>query len=324
MLNLSLRIFAFIIFLGLSGIISAEAKTIRCHAIFQTLDQDNLPNILEKIDHENAQFLLKGKSFQEYTQDFSWLRKRKIRKLVQHLEIRSFPSEKAIERYAIELGTALFGSREIVDRWLFKSKNQRLEESTISIIKEKLLREGLLKTWGDRHNPEKTSLLKKLLDSIWNIQNSKIIKVVRLPFNLLPIKDYEIPSELMYKVIRDGFGPHAEEVQRALRQQNKIEAYNIFCKLYGPVFFGVMMIAQVQIAYRDLEVAMDHQVQQTIQQLTDQRENIAKAIPLLKQEEFQKAYNASVAEFTQKWGEAPTSKERELLKTKIRIALFNH
>jgi hypothetical protein len=156
-MNLSLRTFTFTLLLGLGGLLSAEAKTIRCDAIFQPTVQD----VLEKIDGENSQFLMQGKSFEVYTQSLSWFRKRKVRKLVHDLELRSFPSDQALERYTIELGTALFGAKEIVDRWIFKSPEQRLEESTFLIIKEQLLKEGLLKTWGDVYNPAKISLLKK-------------------------------------------------------------------------------------------------------------------------------------------------------------------
>jgi hypothetical protein len=125
----------------------------------------------------------------------------------------------------------------------------------------------------------------------------------------------------MYKVIRDGFNPHADEVRIALKQQSKIEAYNVFRKLYAPIFFGLMLIVKAEHAYHDLQVAMDQQVQQTIQQLRLQRENIEKSVPIIRQEEFQKAYESSVADFIQKWGEAPTPEERALLKAKIEKAL---
>ncbi len=316
-MHISSRTFIFAALLVFGGLPSADAKVIRCDAIFQPTVQD----ILEKIDGENSQFLLNGKSFEEYTQNLSWFRKRKIRRLVNDLEVRSFPSDKALERYTIELGTALFGSKELVDRWLFKSGDQRLEESTILIIKEQLLKEGFLKTWNDIYNPEKIGLLKKLLDRVWNLQASRLGDLTRLPFALPSLKNKSLSSELMYKVIRDGFNPHAEEVRIALGQQGKIEAYNTFRKLYAPVFFSVMLIVQMEHAYHDLQVAIDEQVLQTTQQLREQRNSLENGIPLIKQEMFQKAYAAAVAEFTQKWGEAPTQEESALLKAKIEKAL---
>lgn len=311
------RTFLFTVLIGFSGVLSAEAKTLRCEAIFQP----SLQEMLEKMDRENSQFLLQGKSVDQYSQTLSWSRKRKVRQLIKNLDLNDLASEKVVERQAVELSTALFGSKDVVDRWLFKSREQRLEESTLLIIKEQLIKEGLLKTWGEVYNPAKRGTLKKILDRVWNLQNSRGGEWLRMPFMLPSLKNKEISAELMQKIIQDGFNAHAEEARIALGQQSKIEAYNTFRKIYAPVFFGVLLIAQVQHAYLDLQAAMDEQVQHTLEQLRDQRQSLEKNIPLLKQEELQKAYASAVAEFTQKWGEPPTPEESAQLRTKIEKAL---
>lgn len=319
-MSLRIRSLILVILFSLGAVFPAEAKTYRCDAIFQPTVAD----VLNQVNRDNSEFLFKGPSFEEYTQSLSWLRKRKIRKLMQDLEVRSFPSEKALERRAIELGEALFGTHNNLSQWIRKSPEQRLDDSAILIIKEQLLKEGMLSTWSDVYDPKQISFLKKTLDRIWTFQHSRIGELLHLPFLLPSLKNKEVSPELMFKVIRDGFTAHAEEVRVALKQQTKIDAYNTFRKIYAPVFFGVMLIVQAQNAYQQLQDAIEQQVQQTIQALRDQRKQIEETIPLIKQQEFQKAYDASVAEFTQKWGEPPTPEEAAIIKAKIEKALNMH
>lgn len=319
-MNFGIRSFFFVVLFSLSGSFFAEARALKCDGIFQPTVKD----IIEKVNEEYGQFLFQGKSFEEFSQNLSWRRKRKVRKLIQDLEIRSFPSEKALDRYVVELGIALFGQKEIVDRWLFKTEDRRLEDSTILLIKEQLLKEGLLRTWGDVYNPAQVGVIKKNLDRIWTLQNSRIGELLRLPFMLPALKNQEISKELMYKIIRDGFNAHAEEVRLALKHQNKIEAYNTFRKLYGPIFMGVVFITQILQAYDERERAQEQAVEQTIQNLREQRETIKTSAPLVKQEILNEAYKAAEAEFIQKWGEPPTLEEQAILKAKIEKALNMH
>jgi ribosomal protein L29 len=295
----------------------AEARAMKCDGVFQPTVKD----VIDRMNEENGQFMFKGKSFEDFSQNQSWLRRRKIRKLIQALEIRSVPSEKALDRYAIELGTLLFGQKEIVDRWIFQNKEQRLEESALIIIKEQLLKEGLLKTWGDVNNPSQIGIIKKSLDRIWTFQNSRVGELLKLPFALPSIKDQAISKELMYKVIRDGFEAHADEVRIALKHQNKIEAYNTFKKLYSPVFMGVMLISHMMQAYEDIKRQQEIQLAETLKALREQREAIETNIPQVKQEILETAYKSAEAEFITKWGEPPTAEEASQLKAKIAEAL---
>lgn len=306
--------------LSLGAVLPAEAKTIRCESIFQPTVGD----VLEQVNRDSDGLLFKGPSFEEYTQSMSWMRKRKIRKLMQDIEVRSFSSEKAVERHAIELGEALFGNHTALGQWVRKSSEQRLDDSAILLIKEQLLQEGLLKTWGDVQDPAQINFLKKTVDHIKTFQGSMLGQSLRMPFFLPKIKNQLLSNELMFKVIRDGFNAHAEEVRVALQKQTKIDAYNTFRKVYAPVVFGIMMVVQAQNAYQQLQDAIEQQVRATIEALRNQRKQIEETVPLVKQQEFQKAYDASIAEFTLKWGEPPTAEEAGIIKAKIEKALNMH
>lgn len=319
-MQLRTRSFILATLLSLGAVLPAEAKTISCESIFQPTVKD----VLEQVNRDSDGLLFKGPSFEEYTQSMSWMRKRKIRKLMQDIEVRSFSSEKAIERHTILLGEALFGNHTALGQWVKKSSEERLDDSAILAIKEQLLQEGMLKTWGDVQDPNQISILRKTIDLIKTFQGSMVGQALRMPFVLPKIKNQQVSNELLFKIIRDGFNAHAEEVRLALRQQTKIDAYNTFRKVYAPVVFGIMIIVQSQNAYQQLQDAIEQQVRATVEALRNQRKQIEETVPLVKQQEYQKAYDASIAEFTQKWGEPPTAEEASIIKAKIEKALNMH
>ncbi len=316
-MSLRLRSSFLSLMFSLGAVLPTEAKTIRCDALFQPTVGD----VLEQVNRNNSEFLFQGKSFKEYTESLSWARKRKVRKLVHELEVRSFPSEKYLERYTVELGAALFGIHTGLRQWITKSPEQRLDDSAILIIKEQLLQEGLLKTWGDVNDPQQISFLKRTLDQIQTLQHSRLVEVLRLPFMLPSIKNNTLPEALLFAVLRDGFNAHAEAVRWALRAQTKIDAYNTFRKVYAPVVFGLMLFIQIQNSYQQLQDTIEQQVKQTIESLRNQRKQIEESIPQLKQEEFNRAYAACVEEFKAKWGEPPTPEEAAVLRVKVQNAL---
>jgi len=294
-MKLSHRTLIMALVISFCGNTFAEARAMRCDGVFQPTVKD----VIDRINEENGRLFFKGKSFEDFSQNLSWLRKRKLRKLIQSLEIRSIPSEQALDRYAIELGILLFGQKEIVDRWIFQNKEQRLEESAVMIFKEQLLNEGLLKTWRDFYDPNQISVITKSLDLISTFQNSRVGDLLKLPFVLPAIKNKTFSK----------------------KHQNKIEAYNTFRKLYSPVFMGVMLITHMIHAYEEIERAQEQMLAKTLQELREQRKSIETNIPLVKQEILKSAYTTAEAEFINKWGEPPTAEEASQIKAKIAEAL---
>ncbi|KYG62675.1 hypothetical protein AZI87_15415 [Bdellovibrio bacteriovorus] len=311
------RFLSVVIFLGLSWGNLAQAAP-RCESVF-------LPTVLEviqQIDLANNKFLTKGShSVEEIGKDFSWLRRRKLRKLINNTDLQNFASDKALERYAIELGTVLFGKKDVVDRWIRQSKDQRLEESTVMLIKEKLLQEGLLKTWLEVRDPRDIGIARKSLDKLWTLLQHRTFEWLRIPLALPSMKNAEVPPELMYKIIRDGFKTHAEEARIALRSQNHIEAYNTFKKIYGRVIFGVLFALNVHNGYEQIQDYHNRHVDQTIQQIQEIGRQAENAVTQIKREQFDQAYKSAEAEFIKKWGEEPTPAEKEILRNKIAAAL---
>lgn len=313
----ALRTLSFILIFCLGGVLSAEAKPLRCEAVFQP----TIFQVIEQVNNENGKYLFEGKTFEEFSNNLSWLRKRKIRKLIHEIKAGQFVSEKDVELYSIELGMALFGQRNIVDRWLFKSTEARLDQTALIRTKEQLLQDGLLKTWGEYSDPSQISVLKKALDRVKRFTSHRYGQLIFLPYYLPTIRDNRISPELLNLVVQDGFNAHAEEVRVALGRQDKIDAYNTFRRLYTPVVLGISLITHLQAAYAELERQQELQAKIAIEQLREQRGEILQNIEAAKLEILQNAYDMAYAEFIKKWGEPPTPEETIQLKTKIAEAL---
>lgn len=310
-------ILSFILFV-LCGINAAKAEALRCESVF-------VPTVMEvitQLDKDHNQFLLQGRSFEDLTSDFSWLRKRRLRKILNSVEIEKFPSENAIDRYVAELGTVLFGSKTDVTALFKKSKDERLEDSTVKIIQEKLLSEGLRGTWGDVANVQNTKLMQRLLDKIWTFQNGRIGQLTGLPLVLPAMRNMEIPPELMFKIIRDGYKAHAEEARIALRKQTSIDAYNTFKKVYRPVATIIMFTFMIHTGLESYHNMIDKEVDTTVSQLQESRKAIDQiGSGQMKSEIYKAAVDSAITDFVAKWGEQPTASERAQIEAKIQAGL---
>ncbi|WP_374028821.1 hypothetical protein [Bdellovibrio bacteriovorus] len=313
----STRLLGWLLFLVLSGSLTAQAKAPRCESIFFPTVRD----VLEQVDKDNNLFLFKGTSSEAYIKDFSWIRKRKIRKILENTDIQTLTSEKAVERYAIELGSVLFGKTDSILRWTKNPKETRLEESTVILIKEKLLQDGLVQTWSTIRDPRDVTAFRKGLDKVAAFTHSKTFELLRFPFALPSLKNSEIPPALMFKIVRDGFKAHAEEARIALKSQTKIDAYNTFRKVYSSVFFSIVMIFNIQTGYEQMTALHQQQVDTVIHQIKESRNIMESMVEQLKKEQFEEAYRGAEADFIQKWGEPPTAAEKQILRAKIAEAL---
>lgn len=289
----------------------AFAQAPRCeHVFFPTVFE-----VLLETNQQNKNFLFNEKDFPEFMKNYSWLQRRKIRKVLQSVEVQNFTSAAAIERYAAELTAILFGSRLTVDRWLLQSKSERLEESTVLLIKEQLLQEGLLKTWQDQHDPRTVGLLRKSLDFLGSMPKTKWA-ILHLPWSLPERRDQRISPDLMSVIIRDGFKIHANAVRDALGSQDHVEAYNTFRKLYGVVFFTSVVGMHILTAYQMMEWEQQLLAEEALRDLRKTQEGI-RNLELLKESKIESAYQESLKIFKDRWGENPTPAEAQALRLKI-------
>lgn len=310
------RTLSLILALTLGLPLTAQSSAMRCESVFIPTFKE----VLETVNRESNQYLFSGKNLKEHHEALSWNRRRKIRKLLNSLELDQVPSQARIENYAVEMGTLLFGHREYLSRWVRKNGQERLEESTSLLIKERLIKEGMLKVWGDHADPASLGLLKKTMDRLWRFQNSRVVEFLGIPYWLPKAKDNVLSQELIFKVIRDGYRTHEKEIAVALKSQNRREAYNTFARIYRPVVFALIFIFIVQKSYDDYNTSIDQGVEALVSELQKQREALS-TLSEVRTEEAQHALQQALSNFKEQWGEDPTPAERLKIQTQIEVAL---
>lgn len=296
----------------------SEARAARCENLFDT----SVQNVLTELNTETGNRFLYDKDLTSFSNELSWNRRRQLRKHLQNLAISEIPSEKALENHVVVLGNLLFGRLDVADRWLLRSADQRRIHSAETLARRELLHKGLLKTWNETYDPQNIARLKKVMDGIWRLQNRGLMQVLGLPFFLPGLKDQRVSHELMYKMIRDGFDAHAEEIRVALHSQSKVEAYNTFRRLYSPVFMGLVFIVLYETAQDEVERERATQVAEAVRELRSQKEALVDSIRTSKTQILQEAWEHARNDFIVKWGEPPTPEEEAVIKAEIKAQVF--
>ncbi|MNS82150.1 hypothetical protein D3C72_1158850 [compost metagenome] len=307
----------------LSGSLSAQGAQYRCQAVLRP----SIAQVLASLDKDNQGFLFKN-DLQSFSEGLSWNRKRKLRNILNHQFLGNAISEKEVARLATELTTILFGVRETVDNFIFKSKDQQLNDSAIGLAQEKLLRRGLIDAWGGKYSPNKTGLLSDLVMGLrWTNDKALILHtaIARTPLSLpllLPLrKNSEISDQLMRKIILDGVDKHIDEIRIALKEQSSIEAYNTVRRLYTPVLIGSVLTVGIIIAYLIVQDEKERSFHEQLSGLERMRDEIAK-VSAAKDLIIQEAYEGARQDFIKKWGGEPTSEEAAELRQKVIKGIF--
>jgi hypothetical protein len=306
----------------LSGSFSAEAARYSCQSLFTT----SLSDVMTQFDKDNNGFLFK-QDLQVFQESLSWNRKRKIRKILNEVSLDNMISEKQVDRFAVELGTILFDKRETVDNWIFKSPKERMQDSAVGIIREKILREGLNHAWGG-YSPIKTGKLDKFVkgfrwvnDKANSLQASWLGTLLQFPFALPKIQNQEISNELMRKIILDGYDKHANEVAIALKSQSKIEAYETFRRIYAPAVMGTVVVV---IFYISWTMIQERNKQTVATYIADQQKtrSFLEKIPEVKRAILEESIQKAREEFIQKWQDMPTAEEELELQEQQAFRIF--
>lgn len=283
---------------------------------------------------KTADFLYQEKSFHEYQETLSWTQKRSMRKLLKSSTLQTAASPEAIERFALELSEALFGQRDTFNQRFLKNKEQRITESDINIMKEQILRKGLLAVWKNEADPTRVKLLHKFTDRTWTLLFSKKGELFTLASSIYHVTiqgrpplflpryfDKQVSEETLFFVIRDGYLAHKDRVRHQLKIQDNIEAYNTFRRLYQPIIMGLLFVILGEEAWEKYTQSINEDVDKIVTDLKNQREFLDSNISDIKKDQAQWAYAQALNEFQQKWGEAPTAEEQNIIRTRIEKSL---
>ncbi|HEY1079866.1 MAG TPA: hypothetical protein VGE46_07205, partial [Bdellovibrio sp.] len=236
-------------------------------------------------DSKTAKFLYQEKNFYAYRETLSPARQKSLNKLLKSEVLQSAASPESVERFALELSETLFGQRDTFNQRFLTKKEQRIAESDINIMKEQILRKGLVEVWKNEADPTRVSRTKKLTDRIWTLLFSKkgelftlgssifhITYQAKAPIFLPRYFDKQVSEETLFFVIRDGYLAHKDRVRHQLKIQDHIEAYNTFRRLYQPIIMGLLFVILAEDAWEKYTESLNQDVDKIVKDLKSQRE----------------------------------------------------
>lgn len=276
---------------------------------------------IESINRNNQGFLTETIPLSEFGANLSWTKKRQLRKILNDRSLAKLTLAGSVERKATELAILLFGRKNVVDQFVFKNSDQRLQDSTLYKTKETLLREGLIDYWNKNHEIGNSTALRRAFERFTLIRHNQMFELLGFPFRLPHLNDQNLPPRLILNIVRDGFEAHAKEAAHYLNWQNKIDAYNSFRRLYSPLVFGIILTFTSFVAFQNIEQIHQTQVDEVLTQIRSTQKNLDVLVSDAKQAEFDQALREAIANFETKWGESPTPSERQIIQDRIANAL---
>lgn len=242
---------------------------------------------------------------------------KKVRKFLNENQVSDFLTRKELAYKVDELSLLLFEKEISVERRISQPQEIQEKRRFQQIFVEAILQRGFQRQWKVPSDYKMIDLMK----SKWNLlSESKGYQYVLLPWFLPRTKGPKISQELLHKIMKEGLPQHLAEVQQVLKAKSQHEAYVLFRRLYTPVILGSLFLVQSYLAHEALQAAQEEQVQKAVAEMYQTGHLIEGMLETTKAEILETAYQATLTEFKQRWGEEPT----ELEKTEIREKIILH
>lgn len=175
------------------------------------------------------------------TDEIEKLSIRRLKKLEKHLlklDLSSRVYTENLDDYTRELFIIIKGPPVELEHY-FSRDNFQISKRILRMAQEDSLRMGLKGLIA--RIPEKSaySKMEKAKIFIHKAMKYKVTQLYFLPYKLPPIKNVQIPDELMEKILLNGLDAHESEVISYFKKQNRIDHYENFRKVYSPFAYAL-------------------------------------------------------------------------------------
>lgn len=243
---------------------------------------------------------------------------KKVRKFFHQNELTDLLSRGEVSEKAEELTQILFEKELTLEKKWLVQKSVQDKRRTQQLLLQALLERGFQANWAE---PAQILGWDRFRKS-WNqLKISKVYQFSMLPWFLPKVKGPQVSPELLIKIIDQGLEANIDEVHSLLARQNRHESYLHFRRLYTPVILGSLFLVQSFFAYEALQELQEQKVQKAIQDL--QKAGLL-AEAMIQQSQsviIENAYQETIKEFEQTWGEPPTAEEKQQIRDRIILHL---
>lgn len=282
--------------------------------------------LIEVIQNRYAYFL-GVPSLQEELATLNAKQLHKMFKLMKSFDPSSQVTREDLESFASELFIILKGPPVNLLEYFTENKTTLMSKRLYRVVQEEMLLKGLKNVINQF--PEKTryTLLDKAKLHIYRIARFKLWRFASLPLDLPFIDHVKLSDELIEKILLDGIDAHAKELIALFRQNNMIDNYERFRKVYRTVAFATAFT----FFYQEDRERRKHEAKERAKQEEEKKQEFVnqfkqlseiitksssdreKTDKELKDEQFKR----NLDKFKTKYHESPTPEEYDEMKQKI-------
>ena len=262
-------------------------------------------------------------SIQDEVEALNVYKLKKLQSLIKKFDLSKKITRENLEEFSSEFYLILKGPPLSLLDYFTKNKTKRMNERLFRVLQEDMLLRGLKGTI--QRIPEQANLSK--IESTYlfvkKIMKYKIWRYMVVPYDLPWIDRIKVSDELLEKIFLDGLDAHKSELVLELKNQNAIDHYERFRKVYRPVAFGIGFYFYYQKYQKDQEAEQEKDNEEAKTKLMEELKKIANAINsdstvVKTEDELREAQFLRVLQtFKDRYQEDPTPAEYKELREKI-------
>jgi hypothetical protein len=243
-----------------------------CSRLFDT---NNLLANIELVNTQNNGYLSNDAPVEYQILVLKNRQKNKVNKLLKKIEEEGFTSDKDILETAEELTILLYGKRDTISNYFFKSKDQKANDSVRLQVKKQLLEKGLRSFLNSKDTAFKTNAWIKTKKIVHKLILSQFWNWYQIPFGLPSIKDKPISEELLNKIVWNGVSENKKEISEYYKVQGKKETYAIIRQAYSAI--ALVVITSLAYHTADVRAKTEHRAQ--VEMAAAQLDVISETLP---------------------------------------------
>lgn len=262
-------------------------------------------------------------SVQDEIESLNIYKLRRLEKLLMKFDLSKKITRDNLEEFSSDFFLIIKGPPLSLLDYFTMNKTERMNKRMFRVLQEDLLVRGLKGTL--ERIPESTSSTRMERARLYmkNIMKYKAWRFLVMPYDLPWIDRVKVSDELLEKILFDGLDAHQSELIIELKNQNAIDHYERFRKVYRPVAFGVGFYFYYTKFQKKIAADEEQNNEDAKKKFMDDFKKLSDSINSgdtkiksedeIKEEQFQRILKS----FKERYGEDPSPEEYQELRKKI-------
>ncbi|MBY0413332.1 MAG: hypothetical protein K2Q18_04170 [Bdellovibrionales bacterium] len=245
---------------------------------------------------------------------------RGLQKHLQNFDLSSKLTRDNVNDFASDLFLILKGPPVSLLDYFIKNKSAKMKLKIARTVQEDMLLMGLRGVINRIPEKRAYSRLERGKYIIQRFFQHKLWKYLVLPYDLPWFDRVRIPDELLQKILLDGLDAHEQELITVLKQQDMIDHYERFRKVYRPIAFSIGFYSYYEKFNGKMDENQEEERKRLIKEFTELGASIIEisddsniSVDQLKAEHLQRL----IQRYEEENGKKPTTEEITEMQEKL-------